>query len=111
VRDRITPRDLWDRINKLRDDEIIDDDEHERLTDRVGAGVVHEERLDAELDAIEFPPPRWEAFTDRELGAIIGAFEAADRESTVDEAGKALHAQADQEMDRRYPRRPDQRRG
>jgi hypothetical protein len=102
---RIAPRDLWDRIDKLRDDGLIDLDEHDRLTDPVGAGVIHEERLDAELDAIEFPPPRWSAFTDRELGAIIGAFEAADRDSSIDDVGKALHAQADDEMDGRYPPR------
>jgi hypothetical protein len=41
------------------------------------------------------------AFGDRELGAIVGAFEAADREGSIDDIGKALHAQLAEELDER----------
>jgi hypothetical protein len=44
---------------------------------------------------------RLHAFTDRELGLLIGGLEAAEREGTIDHAGKALHAELEQELTRR----------
>lgn len=54
-------------------------------------------------DAAESPiPNRWAAFTDRELGALLGALEAADREGSIDDVGKALWAEAADLDDHRY---------
>jgi hypothetical protein len=104
--ERITPRHLWDRIDKLRNAGVLDEGEHDRWHDRISAGLVHEERLGAELDAIEFPPPRWSAFTDCELSALLAAFKAADRERSQDDVVEALLAEMDDECRRRFPPTP-----
>lgn len=54
----------------------------------------------ADITASE-PAPRWAATTDRELGLLIGGLESAERDGTIDHAGKALHAELEQELARR----------
>jgi hypothetical protein len=44
---------------------------------------------------------RMRGYSSRELGVIVGAFEAADRDGSIDDVGKALHAQIAEELERR----------
>jgi hypothetical protein len=41
---------------------------------------------------------RWESLSDREIGALIGALEAADREGSIDHVGKALQAELEAKL-------------
>jgi hypothetical protein len=49
---------------------------------------------------------RWAALSDAEVGQLIGGMEAADREGSIDHAGKALWADLEHEIARRTGEAP-----